>query len=155
MIASESYLEVCVPAPEEGLSGAIVARWIRRIITPMNHSWVVLTDIDISGEVRESLSICAQEVHIMRTSEALVLLERAVQVVWATLFFVPDASSAATILPSDTYHESTNKAKLVVRIVDGGFMYIIGRASEAALWKDLFPHAESHTRALADLTFPE
>jgi len=91
----------------------------------------------------------------MLTSTFLSLLQRATQVVWATLFFCRTESEAGMIRPDETYEASTEKAVVTVRVVDATYVYIIGREDVLRGAERVLPPGESHLGAIEDMEFPE
>lgn len=155
MISSAPYLQVCVPAPEGGLSGPVVAEWIDRVLQNQYLDWVAVTDVDVAGDSRPQLTISAHEARVMPTSTVVLLLRRATQVVWASLFFCRTESDAKRIRPDETYQESTEKATVTVRVVDASYVYVIGTEQVLRGVDKVLPPGDSRIGSIADMDFPE
>lgn len=155
MTASASYLQICIPAPEDGLSGTVVADWIEYVVSTRDLAWVASSDVDVAGDARAQLSIGAHGIRVMLASELLSLIRRATQVVWASLFFCRTESDAKMVQSDEAYEVSTAKAIVTVRVVDASYVYFIGR--EDVLWgvQDLLPPGERRIGAITDMEFPE
>lgn len=149
------YIELCIPAPAEGLSGALVAAWIEQLLGRLPLDWVAATDVDVAGGVRSELLLSAQEIRVARCAEFVAQLCRAEQVVWASLFFCSSPEAAAKIRPDETYQSSTKKALLAVRIVDASYFYVIGAESTVRGLVPVLPQGDLRVSSLEELEFPE
>lgn len=154
MTSPDSYLQLCVPAPEAGMTGGCVANWTERVLAHRELGWVALSDIDVAGESRPELASRAREVRVMRTEVLLPLLRKASQVVWASLFFCKTRSAAASVRPDETYEQSAATAVVTVRVVDASYFYVIGKSSQLEDIRS-WPDAVVREAPLAALDFPE
>lgn len=155
MTSEETYLQLCVPVPKEGATGAVVAQWIERAIENRELNWVTASDVDIAGDARPELSNTAREVRVMETTSLISLLRRATQVVWATLFFCESEKQARALQPDETYEQSTAKATLVVRVFDASELHVIGREQLLRGVETQFPTGSLRICAIDELDFPE
>lgn len=155
MMSSPSYLQVCVPAPEDGLSGPLVAEWIERVLLNRSLDWVAVSDTDVAGDSRSQLTISMDEVRVMQTSALVSLLRRANQVVWASLFFCATEADAKKVQSTETYEESIQKAIATVRAVDASYVYVIGKEQILRGVEKVLPPGAIRTGAIHDMEFPE
>src|ERR1051325_7834903 len=155
MMSSPSYLQVCVPAPEEGLSGPLVAEWIERVLLNRSLDWVTVSDVDVAGESRSQLTVSTDEARVMHTSTLVPLLRRATQVVWASLFFCATESDAKKVQATETYQESTEQAIATVRAVDASYVYVIGKEQVLRGVEKVLPPGAIRTGSIHDMEFPE
>jgi len=155
MMPAASYLQICIPAPEEGLSGTLVAEWIERVLMNRNLDWVAVSDVDVAGDSRAQLTISAHEARVMQTSTLVSLIRRATQVVWASLFFCRTESDVKRIQPEEKYEESTEKAIATVRVVDASYVYVIGREQVLGGVEKVLPPGAIRIGPIEEMEFPE
>lgn len=155
MTSPARYLEVCVPAPAEGLSGPLVAEWLERLLANRNLHWVAVSDVDVAGDSRPELAISARSARVMPSITLVALIARATQVVWASLYFCRTEADAKRIRPDEKYEESAEKAVLTVRAVDGSYVYVTGKEQLLVGVESVLPPGTVHVGPIEEMEFPE
>ena len=155
MTSAGTYRQICITAPADGFTGPVVAGWIERIVDPIRLGWVALTDVDLASDPPPTVSVGARELLVLPYATLLDRLGRAVQVVWASMFFCQGESDAQSISADETYQDSTRKAGIVVRVVDATYIYVIGPLQSLRPLEGVFPSAHTQDGAVDDLDFPE
>ncbi len=156
MNPEQVYRQICIPAPDSGLTGPVLVEWIERIAAVLGLEWVAITDVDITPDRAPHLSLPAADMRVMPVAALSSRLGTATQVVWGTFFFGQDSSQVGLIRADETYHDSTMKAEVVLRAVDATYVYVIGPIENLLrLQLTLSAEAEVHDGSIHEMEFPE
>lgn len=150
-----TYMQICVPCPPDGVSGAVAGEWIATALEELDLPWSAVCDVDVSGLIREELFVGARETRVMETALLLERVRSAEQVVWLTAFFCGTVAAAKSISAEESYQDSTRKAALVLRVVDASYLYVIAPMPLGDALAKRFPGADLKVGALEEMDFPE
>ena len=153
---SQKFTQICIPMQEHGATGELFVS----LILPLARRWlasvVVVSDVDAVGPTRSDILAGANEVRVLPTEGYLDLLAQATQIVWATLFFCPDAESANQLRGEEDYTESLSNSIFLARVVDATYFYIYFDGERPLdLEHPLFRGAQIKSLKLQELEFPE
>lgn len=155
MTRVEGYQQVCITVQGVGISGAHFVEWLNRILSEVRLDWVAARDVDVSGDSRQELLISAVEVRVLAADLLVSLMSQATWVEWATCFFCETEEEARSLTSDLTYKESTLRSALTVRVVDMGFMYVIGREEIVRCVTKSLPKGEVLVGTIDDMEYPE
>lgn len=152
-MVAHQYSQICLTA-QEGCDGPGLARTLRGILETIDAGIAVLSDVDLVGSARPTLTVGSSETRTLLIDELLVHLGGTEQIVWATVCLCGNDDQAKLISSDEDYVVSLMKANAMVRVVDATYYYIYGpRAPLARLHRLL--GGEMRTCEPSDLDFPE